>query len=391
MVQLEDRIVDRRDSLSRFSSLFIRHCLMPNNLVSRFRAWVRRFVFRTVSRSRLLSAIYYSVASTAFVREQQAVLYGKDQYYENLDRPSETQYLLRRNVHRLEKGLLMRPRRDVFATGYIEETTKTYCSALQQQDKGRPTDGVPLGDLKWAHDVLAEYFTVTASDPAIDRARDTFADAPNFDVSIEEVDGPTDLSRLIPYHREMNGKAPVSYDAFYALSRQRRSVRWFLDKPVPRETLDKAIRAAAQAPSACNRQPFQLRIFDDPDEATEIAKLAAGTKGYADNIPVTIVVVGRLRAYFAERDRHVIYIDGSLAAMSLMFALETLGLSSCPINWPDIEERERKMVDRLDLAPDERPIMLMAVGYPDPDGAVAASQKKSLATLRSYNRVSSHG
>ena len=90
-----------------------------------------------------------------------------------------------------------------------------------------------------------------------------------------------------------------------------------------------------------------------------------------------MVVVGDLSAYPYERDRHLIYVDASLASMQLMLALETLGLSSCPINWPDIEVMERGMAEVLDLSFHERPIMLISVGYPDPRGNIPFSQKKS--------------
>ena len=96
------------------------------------------------------------------------------------------------------------------------------------------------------------------------------------------------------------------------------------------------------------------------------------------------MIVGRQRAYFSERDRHLIYIDGALAAMSFVLALETLGLSSCCINWADIEAQERKMARLLQLEPDERVIMLVAIGYPDPEERVPYSAKKMLHTLRRY-------
>jgi nitroreductase len=87
------------------------------------------------------------------------------------------------------------------------------------------------------------------------------------------------------------------------------------------------------------------------------------------------------------RDRHVIYIDTALAAMAFQFALETLGLASCCINWPDIERLEIAMGKLLNLRPDERVTMCMSIGYPDPEGKVPFSQKKSLDQLRSYNRI----
>jgi nitroreductase len=102
-----------------------------------------------------------------------------------------------------------------------------------------------------------------------------------------------------------------------------------------------------------------------------------GTAGYAHQIPALIVVIGDFSCFEHERDRHVPYIDGSLATMQLMLSLETLGLASCPINWPDIEHLERRMAARLHLEPFHRPIMLLALGYPDPTGGIAYSAKKT--------------
>jgi len=97
-------------------------------------------------------------------------------------------------------------------------------------------------------------------------------------------------------------------------------------------------------------------------------------------------VIGDLSAYYGERDRHGIYIDSSLSIMSFMYALETLGLSSCPLNWPDIETLERRAENLLELKRHERVIMFIAIGYPDPQGLVAYSQKKDLHSLRSFNQ-----
>jgi nitroreductase len=139
------------------------------------------------------------------------------------------------------------------------------------------------------------------------------------------------------------------------------------------------------SPSACNRQPFEFRVFDDPELVEKVAKLPAGTKGFAHNFPVIIVLVGELRNYYGERDRHLIYIDASLAAMSFVYAAETLGLSTCCINWPDIEEYEQEADEVLGLEPDQRPVMFIAVGYPDSDGMVAYSQKKPNRQICRFN------
>ena len=75
-----------------------------------------------------------------------------------------------------------------------------------------------------------------------------------------------------------------------------------------------------------------------------------------------------------------------MASMAFMYALETVGLASCGLNWHDSGTQEKRMSSLLGLSPSERVIMLISIGYPDPDGMVAYSQKKDLELLRSYNK-----
>lgn len=325
----------------------------------------------TVAGSSRLGATLYSIPGFGtFNREQYAVLSGRRAYYENLTRARVSHVELRRNVHRLEKGILMRPRRDAFARDYIVETVDFYAAAL------RPGSTLAASEAQWAHDVLADYFSiVTAPDPLIDRARAAF----------ERLDDVAQPGTIKPYPHSAITDSGISYDQMLALAKQRRSVRWFLDKPVDRDLVDKAIMVARQSPSACNRLPYEYLVFDDPALVKKVGGIPFGAAGYSHQIPTLVVVKGKLDSYFSPRDRHVIYIDAALASMAFMFALETLGLSSSVINWPDFEPLERKMAKTLGLEPHERVIMLMAVGYADPTGMVAYSQKKDLDVLRSFN------
>lgn len=329
-------------------------------------------LLRQISKSRLLTRLYYFIVNPAFAREQQAVLAGRVHYQAQGLSVRENRFMLRRNTHRLEKGLLMRPRRPIFAVDYVEETVDTYAFLLTKNAEDQADDT----DLKWSHDVLEEYFAVVEQHPQIDRARRQFFSVEN---------GYSGEKRFVPYRRNLDTQPQVTFEALLNLARRRRSVRWYQQRSVPRELIDKAVELASLSPTACNRQPYQFLIFDDPELVNSVAQLPKGTQGFYQNLPVIVALVGELQAYFSERDRHVIYIDAALAAMAFMFALETLGLSSCPINWPDIEDREEEAAKLLGLAVDQRIIMFLAVGYPDPDGLVAYSQKKQLTNLRRYN------
>ena len=320
-------------------------------------------------RSALFQRVAGAFAGKDFRREVRAVYAGiaaHDQATESLEGFA---FRLRRNTHRLEKGLTMEPRRDVFAVNYIEETVDAYENL---HDVGFSTDD----ELKWFHDVLEEYFAVTGDNKVINACRERFNK-----ITKKE----SGISQSTPVRREDFAPTQIAYDDFFTLCRLRRSVRWYSDQPVPRGLVDQALLAAAQSPSACNRQPFEFRIFDDPTLIAKVSTIPMGTRGFAHQFPMIIVVVGKLNAYEYERDRHLIYIDGSLAAMSFMLALETLGLSSCPINWPDIGKNETKMAKVLKLKSYERPVMLISVGYARNDGLIPFSQKKELDKLRRYN------
>ena len=331
-----------------------------------------RLLLPLTSRSGLVASAHYLFLSRQFRREHRAVLTGRLAYQRGLSAPLRSSPLLRRNVHRLEKGLVMQPRQAVFAEDYVEET-------VAELARLRTSGGLDPIEDKWASDVLAEYFRVVTDTPPISRARARFGEC-----GPSQMGGPGSTST--PRARAEGTASTTSYEQFLDLCHQRRSVRWFEQRRVPADLVTKAIDAAAQAPSACNRQPFLFRYFDDPADAHRVAAIAMGTTGYAQNIPAIVVLLGDLGCYPEERDRHVAYIDASLAAMQFMLALETLGLASCPINWPDIEYRERAMAEALDLPWHIRPVMLIALGYADPQGGVPFSAKKpSQSLLRTSN------
>ncbi|MDZ7744506.1 MAG: nitroreductase family protein [Candidatus Saccharibacteria bacterium] len=338
----------------------------------------KRTLFSVASINRVASTLYHQISFFTYNREQYAVLKGAKAYFNNIKKSRPSRVELRRNIHRIEKGLLMRPRRKVFAKDYIYETVVSYKAVAQDIAKGIVVDE---SEAQWAHDVLDEYFNVIQvdGDKQVRKAHDVFEGM--------QRKSKVKTQNNKPYNYKEIKKSEIGYEEFLKLSLQRRSVRWFKKKKVPRELVDKAVIVGRQAPTACNRIPYEFRIYDDPELVRKIAGIPFGTAGYAHNIPMIIVLVGRLDSYFEASDRHAIYIDASLAAMSFMFALETLGLNSLAIHWPAYEFMERKMQKLLGLKVYERPIFLMGVGYAEPEGMIAFSQKKPLDILRSYNKI----
>jgi nitroreductase len=337
----------------------------------KIQASLRLATLRVFSYNGFFASVYFTLLSRRFYGEHRAVLKGRLQYYENVQCDRGSSWMLRRNTHRIEKGLVMQPRRPVFGERFILETVRAF-------NKARATISFSPEELKWAGDVLKEYFAAVSNTPVIAAARREFiAAGGGAEQSFEE-----ELShKSTPYPRAECPETTIAFDELHDLCRRRRSVRWYLDRPVPPELINKVIDAAAQAPSACNRQPFRFIVSTDAESASRIASYAGGTVGFSHQLPAIIAVIGDLSAYPLERDRHLIYIDSALASMQLMLAAETLGLATCPINWPDIASAEQRMRTLLGLPLHERVIMLIAIGYADPEGGVPYSQKKQRGVL----------
>ena len=66
----------------------------------------------------------------------------------------------------------------------------------------------------------------------------------------------------------------TSAESFYQRLRQRRSVRDFSSRPVDRSIIDNAIRAAGTAPNGANHQPWHFAVVSSPEMKREIRQAA---------------------------------------------------------------------------------------------------------------------
>lgn len=320
-----------------------------------------------LQQTRLVQYLYYKLFSNKFSTEHYKVLLGTTQAKLNLD----TSFLLRRSIHRLEKGLTMMPRREIFAKEYINQTVEHYIALTNSEC---PDESLK----KWAFNILTEYFNTVRHEGSILQAFDSFI----------KIQPGVKSESFIPFLRQDSPDSFISYNEIYQLALKRRSVRWYLPKKVPRNLIDKAILAASLSPSACNRQPFTYFVFDNKKSTEDLLSIVGGTAGWLHSPPVAIALIGHLDAFTNERDRHIPYIDASLSAMSFMFALETLGLASCAINFPDISSYHDKISSLLSLKPTDTTIMLIALGFPDPKALIPRSIKREVKYLVNYSNES---
>jgi len=273
---------------------------------------------------------------------------------------------LRRNIHRIEKGLITTPMKPIFANDYIIKTVNDLKHELEY--------GEDSETLEWAYSILTLYFNQVEKTANVTTAQNIFSslnDNKNHSITL-----------LKANERK---KANVTFEDLLALNKRRRSIRYYTSEKVNRKTIEDVLKLATQAPSACNRQSFSFQIYDDKQEVSNVAKHLWGATTFANNINCLIFIIGDLSGFEKERDRHTIYIDSGLVAMNILLALETVDLSSCIINCPEIPDQELGLKRAMKLNDFERPVLCMSIGHAAPEAKFPSSRKRNINNLIKYN------
>lgn len=158
---------------------------------------------------------------------------------------------------------------------------------------------------------------------------------------------------------------------------KRFSIRQFSDEDVSMETIEEAVRRAQKTPAVCNRQSGRAWIVTGKDRVEEILKIQGGARGFSQYVNKVIVVTSDLCNFQSPGERYQSWIDGGLFSMSLIYALHSLGLGSCCLNWSMGFKKDMEMKKFLDMPQTETIIMLIAVGALPESLMVAESCRKN--------------
>ncbi len=191
---------------------------------------------------------------------------------------------------------------------------------------------------------------------------------------------------------------------FYTRMSKRRSVRFFSDREIPDELLDWAIRTAGTAPSGANKQPWTFCVVRNPEIKKRIRQAAEkeefesytsrmtqewledlaplGTdwhKEFLETAPALIVVFRKSHDILDGVRKKNYYVQESvgIACGFLLAALHQAGLASLthtpsPMNF---------LQEILERPENEKPYLLIPVGYPSPDAMVPDIRRKSLEEI----------
>jgi len=156
--------------------------------------------------------------------------------------------------------------------------------------------------------------------------------------------------------------------------KERRSIREYLPKPIPREILEDIVDCGRLAPSAVNFQPWLFVVSTEKEIKEGIAKLALYGKFIA-NAAACISV-------FCERDNEYHVQDGCAATENMIIAAKAYGIDSCWVAGYDrpYSEDIRKL---LGVPEKYKLISLISLGYSD---KTASRPKKTLDEVVRWER-----
>lgn len=155
---------------------------------------------------------------------------------------------------------------------------------------------------------------------------------------------------------------------FKELIAQRRSIRKFSDRPVPREVVDRLLAEALTAPSARNTRTTCFLVVDDPALVARMADMRDYGSAFLKGAPLAILVLGETSESDLWRE------NAAISATVLQLACVDEGLGSC---WVHVHGRPRrkeapegeKAADYLRSflpIPDScEPLCAVAIGYSD--------------------------
>ena len=140
----------------------------------------------------------------------------------------------------------------------------------------------------------------------------------------------------------------------------RRSIRKFIQEPIPDGLIKELLKAAMNAPSARNQQPWQFIVINDRNILNEIPKIHPHSKMLTET-PLAILVCGDKSL---EKSEGYWVQDCSAATMNLLIAATAKGLGSVWLGIYPRDERIKGIVDILSLPDHITPLSLVALGYP---------------------------
>ena len=217
-------------------------------------------------------------------------------------------------------------------------------------------------------------------------------------------------NQFIPYSRPNNSTAELikNSNSFFEKMQERRSVRTFSKKKIPKKVIENIIMTAGTSPSGANKQPWTFCIISNEELKCKIRRLAEKEefenyhgrmsenwiqdlepmatnhiKEFLEIAPYLIIIFKKVYDLDEKKKKHLnYYVNESVGIASgfLLTAIHQAGLvalthTPSPMNF---------LQKALNRPANERAFLLLPVGYPVENCKVPDIKRKSLNEIISW-------
>lgn len=137
------------------------------------------------------------------------------------------------------------------------------------------------------------------------------------------------------------------------------SVRKYQDRPVEKEKIEMILRAAMQAPSAANQQPWEFYVVTNPEKLAALSNVHRYSKMVKD-APVCIVAAYRDKCALPPYAQ----IDLSIAMENLWLETDAQGLGGVWLGIAPMEDRMKAVEEIMEMPDSLHAFGLFPLGYP---------------------------
>jgi len=203
-------------------------------------------------------------------------------------------------------------------------------------------------DVLWAGDIIKKYKKWVLGE------RKNFVVKPNSEKQIKQF---TDLKEII-YNR--------------------RSVRFWANIRIPRQTINDILEMGTMAPSSCNRQPWKFVVVENTRPG--VGKNPSNKK-MIECAPFIIYVAIDRRMH---PEKHAPFIDAGLVTQNILLAIEYYGLKACGMYQCEMvkQKRLRKL---LDFSPND--YICVAIPFGSPLEVSTAPARISVDKITKYKKL----
>ncbi|NLO09627.1 MAG: nitroreductase family protein [Clostridiales bacterium] len=141
----------------------------------------------------------------------------------------------------------------------------------------------------------------------------------------------------------------------------RRSIRRYKKQAVEQVKIERLLKAAMQAPSAANQQPWEFIVVQSKESLRKLAEISQYSKMVVD-APLALVLLGNKDRMKSQRHWEQ---DMAASAQNILLEAVHLGLGGVWIGVAPLQDKMDIVSKQYELEDRLSPFCVISIGYPD--------------------------